>query len=96
MLDIDGGTLVKGFTEKPPDSMNWINGAFFVLEPGVMDYIEGDDTQWEKEPMENMAKDNQLMAYRHESFWQCMDVLREKQLLESLWQSGKAPWRVWR
>jgi glucose-1-phosphate cytidylyltransferase len=65
------------------------------LEPGVFDYIDGDMTQWEKEPLERLAKDSQLMAYRHDSFWQCMDTLRDKRLLESLWQSEKAPWKIW-
>ena len=73
---------------------SWINGAFFVLEPGIFEYIEGDATQWENEPMVQLAKDQQLMAYRHESFWQCMDTLREKYLLEKLWQGGNAPWKV--
>ena len=86
---------VMEFTEKPQTVEGWINGAFFVLEPGVFDYIEGDPTQWEKEPLENLAKDGQLMAYRHESFWQCMDTLREKHILETLWQSGNPPWKVW-
>ena len=74
-------TASPSFTEKPQTSEGWINGAFFVLEPGVFDYIEGDDTQWEQEPLERLARDGQLMAYRHESFWQCMDTLRDKKLL---------------
>jgi glucose-1-phosphate cytidylyltransferase len=73
----------------------WINGAFFVLEPGVFDYIEGDRTQWEKEPMESLAKDGELMAYRHDGFWQCMDTVRDKVLLEQLWDDGQAAWKVW-
>ena len=73
----------------------WINGAFFVLEPGIFDYIADDDTQWEKDPLERLAKDRQLMAYRHEGFWQCMDTMRDKLLLEGLWQSGRAPWKIW-
>jgi len=89
------GDEVKKFTEKPQIGEGWINGAFFVLEPGVFDYIEGDETVWEREPLEKLAEDGQLMAYRHTSFWQCMDTLREKYLLESLWQSGKAPWKIW-
>jgi glucose-1-phosphate cytidylyltransferase len=87
---------VSEFSAKPQTSTGWINGAFFVLEPGVFDYIDGDDTQWEREPLERLAKDGQLMAYRHTSFWQCMDTLRDKRLLEDLWQSGNAPWRIWR
>jgi glucose-1-phosphate cytidylyltransferase len=89
------GDQVAEFTEKPQIGEGWINGAFFVLEPGVLDYIDGDDTVWEREPMERLARDGQLMAYRHRSFWQCMDTLREKHILESLWQSGQAPWKVW-
>ena len=88
------GDRVSEFTEKPQTSEGWINGAFFVLEPGIFEYIEGDATQWENEPMVQLAKDEQLMAYRHESFWQCMDTLREKYLLEKLWQGGNAPWKV--
>ena len=79
------GDQVAQFSEKPQTGEGWINGAFFVLEPGVFDYIDGDDTQWEKEPMERLAADGQLMAYRHTSFWQCMDTLRDKKLLEELW-----------
>lgn len=86
---------VESFTNEPQTTAGWINGAFFVLEPGVFDYIDGDDTQWEREPMERLAADGQLMAYRHHSFWQCMDTLREKHILETLWQSGAAPWAVW-
>lgn len=90
------GDRVKEFTEKPQIGEGWINGAFFVLEPGVFDYIKGDDSVWEHEPLENLAKDKQLMAYKHRSFWQCMDTLREKHILESLWQGGKAPWKIWK
>ena len=92
-VELDGERVVE-FSEKPQLSEGWINGAFFVLEPAVLDYIEGDDTQWEREPMENLAREGQLMAYRHEGFWQCMDTLRDKVLLEKLWQSGDAPWKV--
>jgi glucose-1-phosphate cytidylyltransferase len=94
-LDLDGSKIVR-FSEKPQASEGWINGAFFVLEPGVLDYIEGDNTQFEKEPLERLAQDGELMAFQHESFWQCMDTLREKHILETLWQSGQAPWKVWR
>jgi glucose-1-phosphate cytidylyltransferase len=89
------GDRIAEFSEKPQIGEGWINGAFFVLEPGVFDYIEGDDTQWEREPMERLAADGQLMAYKHTSFWQCMDTLREKHILETLWQSGQAPWNTW-
>lgn len=90
----DDGQVVQ-FTEKPQIGEGWINGAYFVLQPGIFDYIDGDDTVWEREPLESLAKDGQLMAYRHSSFWQCMDTLREKYILESFWQNGNAPWRVW-
>jgi glucose-1-phosphate cytidylyltransferase len=93
-LETEGDRIVE-FSEKPQIGEGWINGAFFVLEPSVFDYIAGDDTQWEKEPLEYLAKDGQLMAYRHEGFWQCMDTLREKHLLEELWRSGSAPWKTW-
>ena len=88
------GDAIREFSEKPQIGEGWINGAFFVLEPGVFDYVSGDDIQWEREPLEGLARDGQLMAYRHESFWQCMDTLRDKKLLEELWQNG-APWRTW-
>ncbi|HYW81373.1 MAG TPA: glucose-1-phosphate cytidylyltransferase [Thermoguttaceae bacterium] len=86
---------VVDFSEKPQLEEGWINGAFFVLEPKVFDYIDGDDTQWEKEPLERLAAAGQLMAYKHESFWQCMDTLRDRVLLENLWQSGNAAWKTW-
>ena len=89
------GDRVAQFDEKPQIGEGWINGAFFVLEPGVFDYIEGDSTQWEQRPLERLAADGQLMAYRHEGFWQCMDTLREKHILETLWQEGTAPWKTW-
>lgn len=89
------GDRVQRFTEKPQTSEGWINGAFFVLEPGIFEYIDGDDTMWEHEPLQRLAEDGQLMAYRHPSFWQCMDTLREKHLLEKIWQTGNAPWKVW-
>jgi glucose-1-phosphate cytidylyltransferase len=90
------GDCVKKFTEKPQTSEGWINGAYFVLQREVFDYIEGDQTQFEKEPLETLAREGQLMAYKHESFWQCMDTLREKHILETMWQSGNPPWKVWR
>jgi glucose-1-phosphate cytidylyltransferase len=93
-MKFNGDTVIE-FTEKPQIGEGWINGAFFVLEPGIFEYIAGDDIVWEKEPLEQLAKDGELKAYKHTSFWQCMDTLREKFLLESLWQSGKAPWKVW-
>lgn len=89
------GDRVAAFTEKPQTAEGWINGAYFVLEPGVFDYIDGDDTQWEREPLENLARDGQLIAYKHTSFWQCMDTLRDKHVLQTLWESGNPPWRIW-
>lgn len=86
---------VSEFTEKPQTGEGWINGGFFVLQRGVMDYIEGDHTLWERTPMEALARDGQLMAFRHEGFWQPMDTLRERRLLEELWASGVAPWKKW-
>lgn len=93
-LELEGDAIAE-FSEKPQTGEGWINGAFFVLEPGIFEYIDGDETQWEKEPLENLAKDGQLMAYRHHSYWQCMDTLREKHILENAWRSGRAPWKVW-
>jgi glucose-1-phosphate cytidylyltransferase len=93
-LEIQCDQVVE-FSEKPQLGEGWINGAFFVLEPGVFDYIEGDDTQWEREPMERLAREGQLMAYRHEGFWQCMDTLRDKKLLNDLWERGNPPWKIW-
>ena len=86
---------VVSFREKPPGDVNWINGGFFVLEPSVFDYIDDDSTVWEKEPLENLAKNNQLFAYKHSGFWQPLDTLKEKNKLENLWSSGNPPWKVW-
>ncbi len=94
LLDVEGDQVVT-FAEKPQMKEGWINGAFFVLEPEVFEYIEGDETQWEKEPLERLAQEGQLMAYKHTSYWQCMDTIREKALLEGLWTSGDAPWKMW-
>ena len=80
-IELDGDRVTE-FSEKPQTGEGWINGAFFVLEPQVFDYIDGDDTPWENEPLERLAADGQLMAYRHDGFWQCMDTLRDKRLLE--------------
>lgn len=92
-LELDGEQIVE-FSEKPQVDEGWINGAFFVLEPGVFDYIDGDATQWERDPLERLAKDGQLMAYRHYGFWQCMDTIRDRKLLQSLWDT-EPPWKVW-
>jgi glucose-1-phosphate cytidylyltransferase len=92
MLD---GDRVAAFREKLVDPAEWVNGAFFVLEPGVFDYIAGDPIQWEYEPMTELAANGELMAYRHGSFWQCMDTLAEARLLDKLWQDQEAPWKRW-
>ncbi len=89
------GDCVTSFTEKPQTSEGWINGAYFVLEPDVLDFISSDSTHWEREPMERLAAEGQLMAYKHDGFWQCMDTLRDKRRLEQLWATQNAPWRVW-
>lgn len=89
------GHRIIEFNEKPQTAEGWINGAFFVLEPEVFDYVDGDATMWEREPLERLASEGELMAYHHASFWQCMDTLREKHILESLWESGAAPWKSW-
>ncbi len=89
------GDRIREFTEKPQTAEGWINGAFFVVEPQVFDYIDGDDTQFEKEPLERLAADGELMAYRHDGFWQCMDTRRDKYVLEKMWESGQAPWKTW-
>lgn len=93
----DGQTLVSNFTEKPHGEREnaWINGGYFVVEPEALDYVAGDETVWEREPLERLAKDDKLAAYRHDGFWQPMDTLRDKTVLEHLWESGEAPWKVW-
>jgi glucose-1-phosphate cytidylyltransferase len=90
------GERVTGFQEKPLGDGGWINGGFFVLSPTVGNYIEGDLTVWEREPMEELAADGQLGVYFHSGFWQPMDTLRDKNHLEGLWSSGKAPWKIWK
>ena len=95
-LDLDpDGSSVRSFVEKPRGDGAWMNGGFFVLEPGVLDYIAGDETLFEQEPLERLAADGQLGAYRHRGFWQPMDTLRDKRRLEELWESGAAPWKLW-
>jgi len=89
------GDKVVEFTEKPQIGEGWINGGFFVFEQRIFDYLSGDETSLEADALEKLAADGQLMAYRHEDFWQCMDTLREVKLLETLWQSGEPPWKVW-
>jgi glucose-1-phosphate cytidylyltransferase len=90
-----GQRAIHGFREKPNGDGAWVNGGFFVLEPGVFDYIAGDETVWEREPMEQLALDGQLSAYKHIGFWQPMDTLRDKLYLEDLWARSQAPWKVW-
>ena len=87
---------MTGFEEKPAGDEGWINGGFFVLSPKVLDYIEDDTTVLEKSPMQKLASSNNFTAYKHRGFWQPMDTLREKRLLENLWNSGKAPWKIWK
>ena len=86
---------VVEFFEKPEASEGWINGGFFVLNSKAINYVEDDGTIWEREAVERLAHDGQLMGYRHYGFWSCMDTLKEKNLLEGLWASGKAPWKIW-
>lgn len=92
VLDLNGDTI-RSFNEKTENQTDWINGGFMVLDPKVIDYIDGDETVFEKEPIERLCQDGQLKAFKHDGFWQCMDTLRDKQKLEELWNSGKAPWK---
>lgn len=94
-LGLDSKNNVTSFLEKPSGDGSWVNGGFFVCEPGVFDYIQGDQTTWEREPLENLAKDGQLAAFRHRGFWRPMDTLRDKIDLENFWNSGKAEWKTW-
>jgi glucose-1-phosphate cytidylyltransferase len=89
------GDKICNFHEKPQSGEGWINGGFFVLNRKAIDYIDGDETSWEKEPLEGLVKDGQVIGYRHYGFWSCMDTLREKDYLEELWTSGESPWKVW-
>lgn len=96
-LDTDETGIVNNFNEKPDGDGTWINGGFFVLEPGIFDYLDGDmdQVQWERQPLAAIANNGQLAAYRHQGFWKCMDALRDKIELEEYWESGKAPWKIW-
>lgn len=94
VLKLSGGR-VENFSEKPEGNEQVINGGFFVLEPGIFDYIDGDDTSWEREPCERLAAAGELFAYRHNGFWQCVDTLHELRLLRNIWDANKAPWKVW-
>jgi glucose-1-phosphate cytidylyltransferase len=89
------GDLIEEFYEKPEAGEGWINGGYFVLNVGALDYIAGDDTAWEREPVERLAHDSQLIGYRHQGFWSCMDTLREKNMLEELWAGPNPPWKIW-
>ena len=95
VIDMDDAGAVTRFKEKSADDAHRINGGFMCMSPKVLDYIEGDHTMLEREPLEAIAQDGQLAAYRHEGFWQCMDTQRDKQTLEAMWEEGSAPWRVW-
>lgn len=95
-LHVNGNNEIIAFQEKPQGDGNIINGGFFILSPRVLDYIEGDETSWEKDPLTKLAQDSHLMAFRHEKFWQPMDTLRDKNYLEELWDSKKAPWKIWK
>jgi glucose-1-phosphate cytidylyltransferase len=89
------GDLVAEFTEKPQIGEGWINGGFLIFEPAIFDYLTGDQNSLEADALERLAADKQLVAYRHDGFWQCMDTMRDKLLLEHLWKSGQTPWKVW-
>jgi glucose-1-phosphate cytidylyltransferase len=95
LANINTNNEVVSFVEKPVGDGSWINGGFFVLESKIFDYIEGDEIIWEREPLESLAEQKQLMAYKHYGFWRPMDTLRDKNVLESLWESEQAPWKVW-
>jgi glucose-1-phosphate cytidylyltransferase len=95
VLEVDPDDRVRGFREKPLGEGGWINGGFFVLSPDVGQYLEGDQTVWEREPLERLAATGELVAYKHTGFWQAMDTLRDKRQLEALWDSGDPPWKSW-
>lgn len=94
-LKISDDDIVEAFQEKPDGDNSWINGGFFVLSPSVIERISGDQTSWENDPLNELAADGELVAFKHDGFWQPMDTLREKILLNNLWDSGKAPWQIW-
>lgn len=94
VLEMDG-TAVTSFAEKPAEEQGLINGGFFVLEPKALDYLGGDDCIWEREPLEGLARHGELHAFKHEGFWQPMDTLRDRQMLDAHWDAGTAPWKVW-
>ena len=92
-MDFEDDKVIE-FSTRPQFNEGWMNGGFFVLEPGVFDYIDGDDSVWEMEPLERLARDGQLMAYKHDSFWYCIDTPRERHVLENLWETNQAPWKI--
>ena len=94
VLDLNGDRIAT-FGEKTESKTDWVNGGFMILDPKVIEYISGDETTLEKEPLETLAHEGQLMAYKHDGFWQCMDTMRDKNNLQKLWESGKAPWKLW-
>ena len=96
-IETDDKGIVTKFQEKPDGDGVWINGGFFVLEPKIFDYLDGDmeDIQWEKKPLIEIANDNELSTYRHRGFWKCMDAMRDKIELEELWETQNAPWKIW-
>ena len=94
ILDLDGDRIAS-FREKSKDDVGYINGGYMVVEPAIFDYIDGDDTTLERKPLETIADEGQLMAFKHNGFWQCMDTMRDREKLERLWASGEAPWKVW-
>ncbi|MFP5248722.1 MAG: glucose-1-phosphate cytidylyltransferase [Acidobacteriota bacterium] len=94
-LQIDSDNIVREFTEKPRGDQRWVSGGFFVLSPQALDYIEGDSTYWEHEPLERLCHDGKVAAFRHHGFWQPMDTLHDRALLEELWRGGNAPWKLW-
>lgn len=94
ILDLDGNTIAS-FREKSQKDVGYINGGYMVLEPAIFDYIDGDDTTFERKPLETIAEEGQLMAFKHNGFWQCMDTMRDREKLEHLWATGEAPWKVW-
>lgn len=96
VLDINDNQSISTFAEKTKEDGGWINGGFMVLEPKVLNYIEGDETIFERDPLENLAKDGELMAYKHHGYWQCMDTKRDHDLLENLWDNNEAPWFIWK
>jgi glucose-1-phosphate cytidylyltransferase len=95
VMDIDGNGCIRAFREKSELDAGWINGGFMVLEPKVIDYIADDSIMFERQPLESIAAEGQLMSYKHDGFWQCMDTLRDKEKLDSMWESENAPWKVW-